>query len=110
MATVENELNELKRRVEQLEASLQQIARKVEFDQLPLAVAEPAKSPADMNRVELHAWLLAAGLIREATPQEKLAAAEWAALSEEEKTAVRWELDHLPPGPMVSDIVIENRR
>ena len=82
MATIESELNELRRRVEQLEASLRQIAHKVDFDRLPLAVAEPAKSPADMTRAELHAWLLASGLIRKATSEEKQAAAEWAALSE----------------------------
>ena len=110
MATVESELDELKRRIEQLESSMQQISRKVDFDQLPLAVAAPAKSLADMTRAELHAWLLAAGMIRKPTPQEEQAAARWAALSEEERAAVRWELDHLPPGPMVSDIIIENRR
>lgn len=27
------------------------------------AVAAPAKSPTDMTRAELHAWLLAAGMI-----------------------------------------------
>jgi hypothetical protein len=25
------------------------------------------------------------------------------------KQAIQWELDHLPPGPMASDIIIENR-
>ena len=110
MATVENELNELKRRVEQLEASLQQIARKVDFDQLPLAVAEPAKSPADMTRAELHAWLLEQGLIVEPPPEVQARAQAWAILPDKDKAAVQQALDHLPPGPMVSDIIIENRR
>jgi hypothetical protein len=106
MATVESELDELKQRIEQLESGLRHAhaARKVDFDQLPLVVATPAKSPADMTRAELHAGLLAAGMIRKPTPQEEQAAARWAALSEEEQAAVRWELDHLPPGPMASDI------
>ncbi|HZY42077.1 MAG TPA: hypothetical protein VFF59_08765 [Anaerolineae bacterium] len=115
MATVESELNELKQRIEQLESSLRQIAHKVDFDQLPLAVAAdvpspPAKSPADMTRAELHAWLLAEGLIVEPPPEVRIRAHAWEVLSEEEKAAVRWELDHLPPGPMASDIIIENRR
>jgi hypothetical protein len=110
MATVESELNELKQRIEQLESGLRQIARKVDFDQLPLAVAAPAKAPADMTRAELHAWLLAAGLIVEPPPEVRRRAQAWEVLSEEEKAAVRWELDHLPPGPMASDIIIENRR
>ena len=110
MATVESELDELKQRIEQLESGMRQIARQANFAELPLAVMPPAKSPADMTRAELHAWLLAAGLIRKPTPQEQQAAAKWAALSEEERAATGWELDHLPPGPMVSDIIIENRR
>jgi hypothetical protein len=40
----------------------------------------------------------------------KVHAQRWEALSEEEKQAIQWELDHLPPGPMASDIIIENRR
>jgi len=52
----------------------------------------------------------AQGLIREPTAEERRLGAEWRALSQEEKQAVIWELDHLPPGPMASDIIIENRR
>jgi hypothetical protein len=110
MATVESELDELKQRIEQLESGLRQIARKVDFDPLPLAVAAPTKSPTDMTRAELHAWLLAEGLIVEPPPEVRRRAHAWEVLPEEEKAAVRWELDHLPPGPMVSDIIIENRR
>jgi hypothetical protein len=112
MATIDSELNELRRRVEQLETGLRQIAHKVDFDprSVPLAVAKPAKSPADMTRAELHVWLLEQGLIIEPSPEVQAHAQAWAALSAEEQAAVRWGLDHLPPGPMVSDIIIQNRR
>ena len=50
------------------------------------------------------------GLVRDPTPEELRLAAVWDNLPKEEKQAVLWELDHLPPGPMASDIIIENRR
>jgi len=74
---------------------------------------QPASPPAPeevLDQEQLLAWMRAQGLIREPTAEERRLGAEWRALSQEEKQAVIWELDHLPPGPMASDIIIENRR
>jgi hypothetical protein len=49
-------------------------------------------------------------MISDPSPLEQEAAERWQALPEEEKQRLRFELDHLPPGPMVSDIVIDQRR
>ena len=72
------------------------------------AVSPPAKLP--VSNAELLDWLRQQGLVREPTPDELRMAEMWNQRTEEEKQAVLWELDHLPPGPMASDIIIENRR
>ena len=59
---------------------------------------------------ELLAWMRMWGLVRDPTPEELDLAAQWDELPQEEQQAVLWELDHLPPGPLASDIIIENRR
>ena len=64
----------------------------------------------EMNRDKLLDWLKAEGVVRDPTPRERQLAAEWSALPEEERQAIRRELDHLPPGPMASDVVLGNRR
>jgi len=103
MTTLELELVELKTRIERLETQVRRLAG----DRHEVAPPAPGE-PLDQER--LLAWLKAEGLVRDPTPEERRLAAEWDALPEEEKQAIRWELDHLPPGPMASDIVIENRR
>lgn len=99
---LEQELAGLKTRVEHLETKVRR-----EVDKHGVEPPKPGE-PLDYER--LMAWLRAEGLIREPTPEERRLAAEWDALSEEEKQEIRWELDHLPPGPMASDIIIKNRR
>lgn len=103
MRTVELELLELRTRVARLEERLDRLAG-ARPDVLPPVPTDPT----DMKQVV--AWLKARGVIRDPTPEELRLAAEWDALPEEEKEAIRWELDHLPPGPLLSDIIIENRR
>ena len=103
MSTMEVELVSLKTRVQRLEAVVSQLIIQKPSKTQP-ASAEP------MGREELLAWLMEEGLILQPTPVEIGLAEEWHALPDEEKDAIRWELDHLPPGPMASDIVIENRR
>ena len=71
-------------------------------------VSPPAKLP--VSNAELLDWLRRQGLVRDPTPDELRMAELWNQRTEEEKQAVLWELDHLPPGPMASDIIIENRR
>ncbi len=102
MRTVELELLELRRRVARLEERL---------DRLTAAAPEAPPVPEDpTDPRQVLAWLKARGIVRDPTPEELRLAAEWDALPEEEKEAIRWELDHLPPGPLVSDIIMENRR
>lgn len=102
MTTMEVELVSLKTRVQRLEAVVSQL-----IIQKPNK-AQPA--PAEHSeREELLAWLMEEGLILQPTPVELGLAEEWYALPDEEKNAIQWELDHLPLGPMISDIVIENR-
>lgn len=103
MTTIELELVELKTRVERLEAKVRQLVGD-RHEVAPPAPGEP------LDQEQLIAWLKAEGLVRDPTPEERRLAAEWDALPNKEKQAIRWELDHLPPGPMASDIVIENRR
>ncbi len=103
MEAIERELLEIRARLDRLEQRVRQLER--EEPEIP----PPTPGvPPDPQR--LLAWLRAQGLIREPTPEERRLAAEWDALPEEVKEAIRWELDHLPPGPMASDIIIENRR
>ncbi|MGH2594327.1 MAG: hypothetical protein ACRDGG_12520 [Anaerolineae bacterium] len=102
MTALELEVVELKKRVARLESTVRRLTGKTQ-------PASPAPGEP-LDREELLTWLKAEGLIREPTPEEQRLGAEWEALPEEEKQAILWELDHLPPGPMVSDIIIENRR
>ena len=102
MATIEMELVELKQRVERLESTVRRLTK----EELPAA---PSTSQS-LDPAILVALLKAEGIVRDPTSDEQRLAAQWENLPDEEKQAIRWELDHLPPGPMASDIVIENRR
>ena len=104
MTVLELELVELKTRVERLEAEVRRLSGGDRQSVTPPSPDEP------LDPEQFLAWLKAEGLIRDPTPEERRLAAEWDALPEEEKEAIRQELDHLPPGPMASDIIIENRR
>ena len=63
-----------------------------------------------LDQEQVVTWLKAEGIIRDPIPEEYHLAAEWDGLKEEEKQAIQWELDHVPSGPMVSDLIAENRR
>jgi len=99
MTPLEQELMELKTRVERLEAAV---------GRLTGDERQPSSGP--MDRQQLLTWLKLEGIVRDPTPEERRLAAEWDAMPEEEKQAISRELDHLPPGPMASDLVIEGRR
>ncbi len=102
MRKIERELMEIRARLEQLE---QQVRRLLgESPNVPPSA--PDMPPAPQH---LLAWLRAQGLISEPPPVARVHAQRWRPLPEEEKQAIQWELDRLPPGPMASDIVIENR-
>jgi hypothetical protein len=103
MTALEMELIELKGRVERLEATIEHLTGDAPRPMPPL-------SGKPTNQEQLLAWLKAEGVVRDPTPMERQMAAEWDALPEEEKQAIRQELGHLPPGPMASDIVLDSRR
>ncbi|HID87684.1 MAG TPA: hypothetical protein EYP55_09965 [Anaerolineae bacterium] len=103
MAVLEQELVDLKARVERLEAKVRQLAG----DRREVAPPAPGE-PLDQE--QLLAWLKAEGLIRDPTPEERRLAAEWDALPEEEKEAHIRFMRSLVLDPPLSQIIIENRR
>lgn len=103
MLTLEQELMVLKARVDRIEATVRQLTGDGDTEAAP-----PPGERLDPQRVL--AWLKTEGLIVEPSPLARDHAERWRALPEEEKRQIRYELDHLPPGPMASDVVMENRR
>ncbi len=103
MTALELELVELKTRVERLEGEVRRLAG----DRPRVAPPEPGEL---LDQERLLAWLRAEGILVDPPPIARAHAERWRALPEEDRQAIRWELDHLPPGPMASDIVLENRR
>lgn len=101
-ADLQLEMTEIKTRLRWLETTVREFAGR----QQPL----PPSLDRLLSNQDLVTWLRAQGLVRDPTAEELLLSAQWDELPEQEKQAVVWELDHLPPGPMVSDIIIEGRR
>ena len=102
MQKVELELLEIRARLERLERRVRQLAGEEEVPPpMPGVPPEPQ---------QLIAWLRAQGLIREPTPEERQLAAEWDALSEEEKEAHIRLMHSLVLDPPLSQIIIESRR
>ncbi len=99
---IEEEVATLKARLERLETTVHQMMHG-ESTMDVLGVAEP------LDHAQLRAWLTAQGVISNPSPSEIEAAAQWRALPEDERHGLRAELDRLPPGPMVSDIVSDQR-
>ena len=88
---------------------LDRVVRKLR-ELLQPALAIKGKRQDLSEREQMLAALKAEGLIRDLTPQERVHAERWRALPEEEKQATILEMYNLKPGPMLSDIVIQNRR
>ena len=103
MATVEAELRELKARVGRLEQVVQELRR----DSSPAA---PTEMEELSERERALAILKAEGLIRDLTPEERALATEWQVLPEEEKQAHIQLMKSLVLDPLLSQIIIENRR
>jgi hypothetical protein len=82
MAAVEQELIELEARVEHLEATVHHLMERERQGSRPVP-GEP------LTQEQLLAWLKAEGVICDPTPDERRLAAEWDALPEEEKQAIR---------------------
>src|SRR6266545_5176739 len=98
----EQELGELKARVERLETTVRQ-----------LAIEERQMTPLIPNQLsdqaQVLAWLKAEGLVRDPTPEERRLAAEWEALPEEEKQTHIRSMHDLALDPPLSQTILENR-
>jgi hypothetical protein len=103
MTTLEQEVGELKARLDRLEAMVRALAGGAHKAVLP-AAGEP------QNQEHLLAWLEAQGLVRDPTPEERRLAAEWDTLSEAEKQAHIHFMSSLALDPALSRVLIENRR
>jgi hypothetical protein len=103
MTTLEQEVGELKARLDRLEAMVRALAGGAHRAVLP-AAGEP------QNQEHLLAWLKAQGLVRDQTPEEDRVAAEWDILSEAEKQAHIHFMRSLALDPSLSRVLIENRR
>lgn len=103
MAILEQEVGELKTRIERLEATVRRLADEEQQD------AEGALD-TPQNAEQLLAGLKAQRLLRTATPEEDQLAAEWDALPDEEKQAHIRFMHGLVLDPPLSQLITENRR
>ena len=103
MTTLEQEVGELRARLERLETMVRSLAGDAHKAALP-AAGEP------QNQDRLLAWLKTQGLVRDPTPEEHRMAAEWDTLSEAEKQAHIHFMRSLALDPLLSRVLIENSR
>jgi hypothetical protein len=103
MTTLEQEVGELKARLERLEAMVRSLTGDAHKAVLP-AAGEP------QNQDHLLAWLKTQGLVRDPTSEEHRMAAEWDTLSEAEKQAHIRFMHSLALDLPLSQVLIENRR
>jgi hypothetical protein len=103
MTTLEQEVGELRARLERLEAMIRSLAGDAHKAVLP-AAGEP------QNQDRLLAWLKTQGLVRDPTPEEHRMAAEWDTLPEAEKQAHVHFMRNLALDPLLSRVLIEKRR
>ena len=96
---IEEEVAILRGRLDELEATVNRL----------MARAAPEAPTEPFTNSQLRDWLMRQGVSSPPSSLEHTAAKRWQALPAEEKQRLRSELDALPAGPMVSDIVIEQR-
>ena len=80
MATLEQEVRDLKSRLTHLEAVIHRLVRAT-------PPAGGIASDVPLDQIRLLAWLKVHGLVRDPTTEECRVAAEWDALSDEDKQA-----------------------
>ena len=102
MMTLQQEVNEIKARLDCLEARVRQLAE--EKHEAGLQTPDELLTPE-----QVLAGLKAEGLVREPTPEERRLAAEWEAVPEEEKQTHTRLMHGLVLDPPLSQIIIENR-
>lgn len=105
MTAVATQLRELETRVTWLERAVQNLRDAEQPEPIDQEEVEGLS-----EREQVLAELKAEGLIRDPTPEERAHAEQWRALPEDEKQAVIQAMQNLGPGPMLSDIIIQNRR
>lgn len=103
MATLEQEVLDLKTRLTHLEAVIRRL-----ISDTPQAGGPVPAAPLDQT--QLLAWLRAHGLVRAPTMEECRVAAEWDALSDEDKQAHIDSMQRLDLNPLLSQIIIAQRR
>ena len=102
MATLEQEMRDLKTRLTHLEAVIHRLVRDT-----PQAGDVGAEVPRDQT--QLLAWLKTHGLVRDPTAEECRIAAEWDGLSEADKQAHIEAMHRLVLHPPLSQILLEQR-
>ncbi|MBI3796226.1 MAG: hypothetical protein HY268_04550 [Deltaproteobacteria bacterium] len=102
MTPWEQELGELKARVERLETTVRQLANE-ERQMTPLTPNQLS------DQEQVLAWLRAEGFVRNPTPEERRLAAEWEALPEEEKQTHIRSMHKLALDPPLSQTILANR-
>ena len=103
MTTLEQEMMDLKTRLAHLEAVVRRLAGNTPQTREPVPTIP-------LDPTELLAWLKASGLVRDPTAEERRVAAEWDALSDEDKQAHIAFMQQLALDPPLSQILIEQRR
>jgi hypothetical protein len=114
-ATAETtQIERLSKRVANLEKTVVKLQLEIHsFDpqvsEIPPELSIPLEDPV-AEKERILALLRAKGVIVEPGPRTKALAAEWEALSDEEKRAHREFMDSLRLDPPLSQIVMDNRR
>ena len=103
MSIWEQELGDLKIRVERLETTV----RHLKDNPQPVPSTEPGQLA---NQEQILAWLNAEGLVRHPTSEEQRLASEWDALPEEEKQEHVRVMRSLRLDPPLSQVISESRR
>lgn len=102
MTSWEQELEELKARVERLETTVRQLAND-DCQTTPLTPNQLS------DQEQILTWLKTEGLVRDPTPEECRLATEWEALPEEEKQTHIRSMHNLALDPSLSQTILENR-
>ena len=103
MTTLEQEVMDLKTRPGRLEA----VIRRLTGDTHQAGAPVPT---TPLDQTELLAWLKAHGLVRDPTAEKCHVAAEWGALSDEDKQGHIDAMQHLVLDPPLSQLLIAQRR
>lgn len=112
MAIAEIELRELQKQVSKLQTDVEQLQERIslfEQDQKQPTAPLPALSRDLSERERAIQLLKRAGLVSELPPEAKRLAAEWRALSPEEKKEVEDELRSVRIDPPLSQIIHDMR-